>query len=127
MADKTVRYTAEFKRQMVALARSGRTPASLSREFGVSAMTIGSWIKQDGRDTGQGDGGLSSAEREELQRPRQWAFWRSRQNSILTPRPFLLEGRRRCESVFCERLGPLGLIYTCGPRDYEKTAVRDPC
>jgi len=47
MADKTVRYTAEFKRQMVALARSGRTPASLSREFGVSAMTIGSWIKQD--------------------------------------------------------------------------------
>ncbi|MFM8480158.1 MAG: transposase, partial [Gammaproteobacteria bacterium] len=73
-ADKTVRYTAEVKRQMVALARSGRTPASLSREFGVSAMTIGSWIKQDGRDTGQGDGGLSSAEREELQRPRQWAI-----------------------------------------------------
>jgi len=70
MADKTVRYTAEFKRQMVALARSGRRPASLSREFGVSAMTIGSWIKQDARDTGQGDGGLSSAEREELQRLR---------------------------------------------------------
>jgi len=70
MADKTVRYTAEFKRQMVALARSGRTPASPSREFGVSAMTIGSWIKQDARDTGKGDGGLSSAEREELQRLR---------------------------------------------------------
>jgi transposase len=33
-------------------------------------MTIGSWIKQDARDTGQGDGGLSSAEREELQRLR---------------------------------------------------------
>jgi transposase-like protein len=34
MADKTVRYTPEFKRQMVGLARSGRTPASLSKEFG---------------------------------------------------------------------------------------------
>lgn len=70
MADKTVRYTPEFKQQMVALARSGRTPASLSREFGASAMTIGAWVKQDARDSGRGDGGLSSAEREELQRLR---------------------------------------------------------
>jgi transposase len=66
MAEKTVRYTPEFKRQMVALARSGRNPASLSREFGPSAMTIGTWIKQAARDAGKGDGGLTSAEREEL-------------------------------------------------------------
>ena len=70
MADKTVRYTPEFKQQMVAFARSGRTPALLSREFGASAMTIGAWVKQDARDLGRGDGGLSSAEREELQRLR---------------------------------------------------------
>jgi transposase len=70
MADKTVRYAPEFKRQMVALARSGRTPASLSKEFGPSAMTIGTWIKQAARDAGRGDGGLSSAEREELTRLR---------------------------------------------------------
>lgn len=31
MADKTVRYTPEFRRQMVALARSGRTAASRCR------------------------------------------------------------------------------------------------
>ena len=50
MAEKTIRYTPEFKRQMVGLARSGRTPASLSKEFGPSAWTIGLWVKQDARD-----------------------------------------------------------------------------
>jgi len=70
MADKTIRYTPEFKRQMVDLARSGRTPASLSREFGPSAWTIALWVKQEARDAGRGDGGLSSPEREELTRLR---------------------------------------------------------
>jgi hypothetical protein len=37
MADKSIRYTPEFKRQMVGLVRSGRTPASLSKEFGSAA------------------------------------------------------------------------------------------
>ena len=66
MATKTIRYTREFKQQMVALVRSGKTPAALSREFGPSAWTIGLWVKQDARDAGRGDGGLTSAEREEL-------------------------------------------------------------
>jgi transposase len=70
MADKTIRYTPEFKRQMVDLVRSGRKPASLSREFGPSAWTIGLWVKQAARDEGKGDGGLSGAEREELTRLR---------------------------------------------------------
>jgi transposase len=46
MADKTIRYTPEFKRQMVGLVRSGRTPASLAKELGPSAWTIGLWVKQ---------------------------------------------------------------------------------
>lgn len=70
MADKTVRYTPEFKRQMVDLVRSGRTPAALSREFGPTAWTIGLWVKQHAREVGKGDGGLTSAEREELRRLR---------------------------------------------------------
>lgn len=70
MADTTVRYTPEFKQQMVGLARAGRTPASLSKEFGPSAWTIGLWVKQAARDAGKGDGGLTSAEREELTRLR---------------------------------------------------------
>jgi transposase len=70
MADKSIRYTPEFKRQMVGLVRSGRTPASLSKEFGPAAWTIGLWAKQAARDAGSGDGGLTSAEREELARLR---------------------------------------------------------
>jgi transposase len=70
MAERTVRYTPEFKRQMVGLARSGRTPASLAKEFGPSAWTIALWVKQAARDTGDGDGGLTSGEREELRRLR---------------------------------------------------------
>lgn len=70
MVDKSIRYTPEFKRQMVALHRAGRTAASLSKEFGPSAWTIGLWIKQAARDEGKGDGGLTSAEREELTRLR---------------------------------------------------------
>lgn len=70
MADKSIRYTPEFKRQMVGLVRSGRTPASLAKEFGPTAWTISLWVKQDARDAGRGDGGLTSAEREELTRLR---------------------------------------------------------
>jgi transposase len=70
MAVKSVRYTPEFKRQMVDLVRSGRSPASLSKEFGPTAWSISLWVKQAQRDIGKGDGGLTTAEREELSRLR---------------------------------------------------------
>jgi transposase len=70
MAVRSVRYTPEFKRQMVDLVRSGRSPASLAKEFGPTAWTIALWVKQDARDAGKGDGGLSSGERDELRRLR---------------------------------------------------------
>jgi transposase len=66
MANKSVRYTPEFKRQMVDLVRSGRTPASLAKEFGPTPWSISLWFKQDARGAGRSDGGLTSAEREEL-------------------------------------------------------------
>ncbi len=70
MAKRTVRYAPEFKRQMVDLFRAGRTAASLAKEFGPSAWTIALWAKQDARDSGKGDGGLTSVERGELTRLR---------------------------------------------------------
>src|ERR1700689_669779 len=70
MAEKNVRYTPEFKRQMVDMVRSGRTPASLAKEFGPTAWSISLWVKQAQRDIGKGDGGLTTAEREELSRLR---------------------------------------------------------
>jgi len=63
-------YSAEFRRQMVELVRSGRTPEALSREFEPSAEAIRNWVRQIDLDEGRRDDGLTSAEREELSRLR---------------------------------------------------------
>jgi transposase len=66
-------YPAEFRQQIIELARAGRSPAELSREFGCTAQTIANWIGAAGRDTRRlkpAADALSSAEREELTRLR---------------------------------------------------------
>ena len=61
----------EFRQQMVELVRAGRTPEELAREFEPSAQTIRNWVQQSGGTAeSQGEGGLTSAEREELRRLR---------------------------------------------------------
>ena len=52
MANRGVRYTPEFKRQVVGLGRPGWTLASLAKEFGPSAWTIALWVKQSACNTG---------------------------------------------------------------------------
>jgi transposase len=42
----------------------------LSREFGPTSWSIANWAKQAQRDAGQGDGGLTTAEHQELVRLR---------------------------------------------------------
>jgi len=69
-AKTTVRYTPEFKRQMVDLVRSGRSAGSLSKEFGPTPWSISLWVKQAQRDGGEAEGGLTTPEREELVRLR---------------------------------------------------------
>ncbi len=64
------RYTPEFRRQMVELHWAGRSFNELSKEFGCTTWSIRQWVKQADRDAGRGDGGLTSAEREELTRLR---------------------------------------------------------
>jgi transposase len=63
-------YSSEFRRQMVDLVRSGRTPEALSREFEPSADSIRSWVRQSDLDEGRRADGLTSDEREELSRLR---------------------------------------------------------
>jgi transposase-like protein len=46
------RYPPEFRRQMVELARAGRTPRQLAREFEPSYETIRSWVRQANRYEG---------------------------------------------------------------------------
>jgi transposase len=62
-----VPYPPEFRRQMVELVRSGRTPEDLSREFEPTAQSIWNWVRQAERDgVARKDGGVTSPEREEL-------------------------------------------------------------
>jgi transposase len=63
-------YPEEFKRKLVALVRQGRTPEELSKEFEPSAQGIRNWVAQADRDAGRRDDGLTTIERDELQRLR---------------------------------------------------------
>src|SRR5262244_2617779 len=67
---KRAPYPPEFRRQMVDLVRAGRTPEELEREFEPTAQTIRNWVAQAERDEGRRADGLTSAERQELQRLR---------------------------------------------------------
>jgi transposase len=70
MAKKRRTYPVEFRQQMIDLVRAGRTPEELSREFEPSAQAIRNWVQQADRDGGRRADGLTTAEKEELQRLR---------------------------------------------------------
>jgi transposase len=64
-------YPAEFREQMVALVRAGRTPDELAAEFEPTSQTIRNWVRQADVDEGRRSDGLTSSEREELRRLRE--------------------------------------------------------
>ncbi len=70
MSKRRKPYPPEFRRQMVELVRSGRTPESLAQEFAPTAESIRNWVRQADRDEGRRGDGLTSPEREELRRLR---------------------------------------------------------
>jgi transposase len=55
---------------MVELVRSGRSPVDLAKEFEPTVQTINAWVRQADRDEGRREDGLTSSDREELQRLR---------------------------------------------------------
>lgn len=69
-------YPPEYRKQIIELVRSGRTPEELAREFEPSPQCIRNWVKEAEREEGLRSDGLTSAEREELKRLR-------RENKIL--------------------------------------------
>ena len=70
MPRKKVLYTPEFRAQMVALVRSGRTPEDLAKHFEPTAQSIRNWAAQADRDDGRRADGLTTAEHQELSRLR---------------------------------------------------------
>jgi transposase len=58
-------YDPEFRRRIVELARSGRSPEDLAKEFEPSAHAIRLWVKQADIDEGRREG-LTREEKSEL-------------------------------------------------------------
>jgi transposase len=64
-AQDAPRVPTGVRRQIIELARTGRSPEDLARQFEPSAQTIRSWITQAHIDTGEREG-LTSQEKAEL-------------------------------------------------------------
>lgn len=63
-------YSAEYRHRILELAASGRSAASLAKEFEPSAQTILNWIKQADLDGGRRKDGPTSTHKDELTRLR---------------------------------------------------------
>ena len=63
-------YTPEYRRRMVELVRSGRSPDSVAEEYEPSGQSILNWDRQAERDAGRRLDGLNSEEKDELRRLR---------------------------------------------------------
>lgn len=64
-------YPEQFRREALELVRQGRSIPDVAESLGITAQSLRNWKRQDERDRGaRGDGGLTSAEREELRRLR---------------------------------------------------------
>ena len=62
-------FTPEFKAEIVELCQRGdRSIGQVARDFDLTETAVREWVRQAARDAGDGDGdgGLTSAERQEL-------------------------------------------------------------
>lgn len=63
-------YASEYRRRIIELVRAGRSVDQLAREYEPSANAIRQWVKQAALNEGLRSDGLTTAEREELNRLR---------------------------------------------------------
>jgi transposase len=69
--DRRSKYPPEYRRRMVDLARTGRTVASLSAEYGVHGTTIRNWLKDADAASVRNLDGVAPGDQTELQRLRE--------------------------------------------------------
>ena len=108
------RYPPEYKEQIVALVRAGRSPGALAREFEPSEQTIRNWVKQADLDEGRRSDGLTTEARRELLRlKRENKRLRMERDILKKPRPGL---RGRADQfpagVHVHESAP-GHVYAC--------------
>ncbi|AVO37133.1 IS3 family transposase [Pukyongiella litopenaei] len=94
-------YPAEFREQMVALVRTGRSVESLAREYEPCAATIHEWVRQATADDGDDPSSLTSAERDELrQLRREVKQLRQERDILFKGRGLVCTKRRDIAQVF---------------------------
>jgi len=59
-------YPDQFRREALELVRQGRSIPDVAESLGITAQSLRNWKRQDERDRGARDDGLTSAERGEL-------------------------------------------------------------
>jgi transposase len=64
------RYAPEYRQRIIELARAGRRVSELARQFEPTVETIRAWVKQAELDEGLRSDGLTTDERQELNRLR---------------------------------------------------------
>jgi len=79
-------YPATFRAEAVELVRSsGQSIRSLAADLGIAEQTLRNWVRQAAIDAGEREG-LTTAEREELQRLRRENRILHEEREILTPK-----------------------------------------
>jgi transposase len=77
-------FTPEFKAEIVELCQRGdRSIGQVARDFDLTETAVREWVRQAERDAGTGDGGLTSAERQELSALRRENRWLRQDVEIL--------------------------------------------
>ena len=59
-------FPPEFRREAVAMVRSGRPVPEVAEALGVSQQSLRNWVKREALDRSERQDGLTSAERDEL-------------------------------------------------------------
>ena len=88
-------YPPEFREQLVALVRAGRTPEDLAHEFEPTAQSISNWVAQADRDTGRRTDGLTTTERAELTQLRRENRQLKLEREVLNRRRFRSQAEAR--------------------------------
>jgi transposase len=114
-------YPERFRREALELVRQGRTVPDVAGSLGVSPQSLRNWMRQDDRDRGERDDGLSSAEREELRELRKRVKRVEQERDILKRARLSSRGRPRSGERLPAYLGgesPLhaGLLDVRGSR-----------
>ena len=91
MTKRPRRYTEDFRRQMIDLVRSGRTPEELSREFDPSAQAIRNWVAAAGPEDSGGDDWTEGERRNSVRPSRRFGDSRRKSTS---------SGKRRSGSLW---------------------------